>query len=63
MVVESSTTKEEGKELWAQESRMRECESAGKILSPLPTHVTLGEASCVVLDAVTPCATCITNDK
>jgi hypothetical protein len=32
--------KEEDREVWAQESRMRESEFACEILSPLPTHDT-----------------------
>jgi hypothetical protein len=55
--------KEESREVWAQETRMRERESAIEILSPLPTLVMLGKASCAVLGAITPCATRITNDK
>jgi hypothetical protein len=42
---------------------MRERESASEILSPLPTLTMLEKASCVVLDAITPCATYITDDK
>jgi hypothetical protein len=42
---------------------MRERESVSEILSPIPTLATLGKASCVVLGAVTPCATRTTNDK
>jgi hypothetical protein len=60
---ESSKAKEENGEVWAQESGMRERESASKILSPLPTLTMLEKASCVVLDAITPCATYITDDK
>jgi hypothetical protein len=44
-------------------SGMRERESASEILSPLPTLVMLGKASCAVLGVVTPCATRITVDK
>jgi hypothetical protein len=61
-VAESSRMKEEDKEVWVQESRMRERESACEILSPLPTLVMLGKASCTVLGAITSCVTCIAHD-
>jgi hypothetical protein len=61
-VAESSRTKEEDREVWAQESRMRVRESACKILSPLPTLKIHGKVSCAVLGAVTPCASRITRD-
>jgi hypothetical protein len=62
-VPESSRAKEEDGEVQAQETRMREHESTSEILSPLPTFVMLGKASCAVLGGVTPCATRIANDK
>jgi hypothetical protein len=64
-VVESSRAKEEVGEVWAQQSIMREHESACKVPPPppLPTHATLGKVSCIVLGAITPCGTCIANDK
>jgi hypothetical protein len=62
-VAASSRVKEEGREIWAQKSKMRERESACEILSPLPTLVMLGKASCTVLGAVTPYAARIANDK
>jgi hypothetical protein len=55
--------KEEDREVWAQESRMWERESACEILSHLPTLAMLGKVLCTVLGAITPCATHITNDK
>jgi hypothetical protein len=61
-VAESSRAKGDGGEVRTQETRMRERESASKILSPLPTLVTLGKASCTELGDVTPCATRIAND-
>jgi hypothetical protein len=45
-VTESSRTKEEDREVWVQESRMRERESDNKIISPLPTHDALHSAWC-----------------
>jgi hypothetical protein len=62
-VKESSIAKEEDGEVWAQETRMREHESANEILSTLPTLTMLGKASRTMLGAVSPCATRISNDK
>jgi hypothetical protein len=59
----SSRAMEEDKEILVQESRMWEHQSACKILSPLPTLVTLGEALGAVLGAITPCVTHIANEK
>jgi hypothetical protein len=62
-VAENSREKREGGEVRTQETRMREHESASKILSPLPTLATLRKVLCIVLGAVTPCVTHITDDK
>jgi hypothetical protein len=53
----------EDREIWAQESRMREHESACEILSPLPHSRDAWEVLCAVLGAVTSYATRITNDE